>query len=119
MITLATLPNATAQEVFDQVKNHLLTQNKKAEQFYRDEFPVCKYRAPDGSKCAAGCLIADDEYKPEFDETGGWDVLRRAELVPPNHNQLIIRLQNLHDQVEPADWPNALTNLAIQQGLTP
>lgn len=26
MITLATLPQATAQEVFDQVKNHLLTQ---------------------------------------------------------------------------------------------
>ena len=31
MITLKTLPQATAQEVFDQVANHLLEQGKKSE----------------------------------------------------------------------------------------
>lgn len=30
MITLKTLPNATAQEVFDQVATHLLTQGEKS-----------------------------------------------------------------------------------------
>jgi len=119
MITLKTLPDATAQEVFDQVKNHLLTQNAKSEQFYSTgESPVCKYRHGE-LKCAAGCLIGDDEYKASMDESGGWDVLMRHGDVPHNHAQLIIRLQNIHDGCEPADWPKALSNLATELGLNP
>ena len=61
MITLKTLPQATAQEVFDQVTQHLLKQGKAA----RSGTGACRYRVETRGeilKCAAGCLIADDEY---------------------------------------------------------
>lgn len=67
MITLKTLPNASAQQVFDQVAAHLLTQKEKAKQFN-----TCKYRVEHRDKvlkCAAGCLIGDDEYEGCFEGT--------------------------------------------------
>ncbi len=54
-ITLATLPEATAQEVYSQVRKHLLTQKMKS----IEEGKGCVYRGPDGLMCAAGCLISD------------------------------------------------------------
>jgi len=41
MITLKTLPQATAQEVFDQVARHLLTQGKKS---ISENNQYCMYR---------------------------------------------------------------------------
>ena len=60
MITLKTLPQATAQEVFDQITQHLLQQGKAA----KSVTGACRYRIETAEgilKCAAGCLIADDE----------------------------------------------------------
>jgi len=50
MITLATLHLASAQEVFTQVKNHLLSQNRKS-LLSKD---ICGYRGQYGTACAAG-----------------------------------------------------------------
>lgn len=58
-ITLKNLHEATEQQVFDQVAGHLLTQKEVLPS------PACFYRGPNGLKCAAGCLIANDEYMPE------------------------------------------------------
>ena len=55
-INLSNLAQASTQEVFDFVAIHLLTQNEKS-----GDDQVCYYRSPTGLKCAAGCLIADDE----------------------------------------------------------
>ena len=62
MITLKTLGKATAQEVFDQVATHLLTQNERSL-----DGASCSYRNCDGLKCAAGCLISDDEYDNQME----------------------------------------------------
>ena len=71
-ITLKTLGQATAQEVFDQVSSHLLTQMKKS---INPKNPsLCVYHADSGLKCAAGCLISDDEYTPRMAALG-WDLL--------------------------------------------
>ena len=43
MITLRTLPHATAQEVFDQVATHLLTQNARAGIVDTDGGFMCRY----------------------------------------------------------------------------
>jgi hypothetical protein len=56
MITLETLPQATAQEVFDQVATHLLTQRQRS-----TTKGNCAYRGDDGLKCAAGCLLGPDD----------------------------------------------------------
>ena len=105
MITLATLSEATAQEVFNQVATHLLTQNKKC---IKDE--ICRYRF-DRLKCAAGCLIADNEYEESF---GGrsWSALVDDKYVPKAYEQLIIHLQKIHDIYNPSEWKGQLEKLA-------
>ena len=66
-ITLKTLEQATAQEVFDQVAEHMLTQYELS--MLND---TCVYRGYSGLKCAAGCLIGDDEYNNELMEGFTW-----------------------------------------------
>lgn len=112
MITLATLPQATAQQVFDQVARHMLTQNARASDGTR-----CKYR--EGSlKCAAGCLISDDEYKTEF-ENSSWVLLAERGKVPAEHSDLIRELQRVHDVQENVNaWPHMLRRLAGEEGLS-
>ena len=105
MITLATLPQATAQQVFDQVKKHLLTQNKRSLNGHD-----CFYRSGK-FKCAAGCLISDNEYKLTMEDLK-WSAMIDLNRVPPNHAELIEDLQNLHDDREPSDWPIKLRELA-------
>lgn len=46
------------QEIFDKVSQHMINQNQFA--MYGNE---CQYYTPHGLKCAAGCLLTDDESK--------------------------------------------------------
>ena len=57
-ITLATLPLTSALQVFNPVYTHLLAQNSKSEYV-----GAWVYRADDGLKCAAGCLISDERIR--------------------------------------------------------
>lgn len=116
MITLKTLEQATAQEVFDQVATHLLTQNKKSAEMIGGGITGCRYRSSDGLKCAAGCLIGDDEYSREM-ETRSWRYLIPINLVPDKHSDLIWRLQQIHDGVAVVAWREKLLELAAKQNL--
>jgi hypothetical protein len=98
MITLKTLPQATAQEVYDQVKTHLLTQNQMSLKGDR-----CMYRGPNGLKCAAGILIGDDEYSDAM-EGVSWPGLIGMLHIPDTHELLIRELQMVHDWEEVEDW---------------
>ncbi len=108
MITLKTLPYVTAQEVFDQVAVHLLTQNQKA---MSASGSYCVYHANNNLMCAAGCLISDDEYTGAF-EDNGWLHLVQHNKVPKNHSELIDDMQTLHDENNPEDWKRELIVLA-------
>jgi len=112
MITLATLPQATAQQVFDQVARHLITQKYKSEDY---ETLNCKYHEL-GRKCAAGCLISYQEYSYKFEDQG-WEHLIAAGLVPDCHGELISRLQTLHDKSNPPQWRAKLQLLAKELSL--
>lgn len=118
MITLATLPQATEQEVFDQVATHLLTQMEKSRNTkFEGPTPAgCLYRY--GSlKCAAGCLVGEDEY-PEIVEGVDWNDLIEMDLVPINHASLIGGLQTIHDYSLPVEWAAELRDLAAKRGLS-
>ena len=120
-ITLATLPQATAQEVYSQVRKHLLTQRKRSQRprdFAEGKGALCMYHHPDGTKCAAGCLIGDEEYSADM-EMGTWGGLVLKGKVPNSHKQLISRLQNIHDMYYVEDWRVALDSLAQEFGLRP
>lgn len=113
-ITLATLPQATEQQVFDQVALHLLTQDEKSWGPLKSGNDGCMYRGPRGLTCAAGCLIGDDEYQPGWENSVYTDI-REA---PAAHKSLIYRLQSIHDTYEIVEWPKKLTNLAKECSLS-
>ena len=115
MITLKTLPDATAQEVFNQIATHLLTQNETCISNQK-----CLYHHK-GLMCAAGCLIAKDEYLPAMDiGSQTWSQLESLNLVPHSpHTYLIIRLQVVHDTtVRISDWKKELKIVANTYKLT-
>lgn len=105
-ITLKNLSKATAQQVFDQVATHLLAQGKKSANGEK-----CLYRGPEGTMCAAGCLIADDEYTPNM-EGKGWYSFVSNHGVTSEHEELINRLQGLHDAGNPEEWRAGLQCIA-------
>lgn len=85
----------TQQEIFDTVVRALGKQGKPA----LDERGKCLYRAPDGSKCAAGHLIPDDVYKRSMEfQTIRKVIADTPELkhLAPNSN-ILMDLQSAHD----------------------
>ena len=106
MITLATLENATEQEVFNQVKDHLLNQNEKSLRG-----TACAYRSETGLMCAAGCLMSDEEAE-DIPENTCWWTLVSYESVPLAHAALISKLQQIHDSHPCSYWPELLEDLA-------
>lgn len=119
-ITLATLKDATAQQVFDQVAAHLLKQNARST---AEGGLMCQYRGDNNLMCAAGCLIADDEYKPFMDMGisnggGAWITMVRKGVVPEAHCDLIMDLQKLHDNSHPELFKGELRRLAGDHDLT-
>lgn len=122
MITLKTLPFATAQEVYDQVRDHLLKQNKKSKNPSdpNDGSAKCVYRSGE-LRCAAGCLIGDDEYTEEMDYSSdsGWESLSKKGIFPKEHVDLIAALQSIHDNRDPSDWKMSLERLAARRVLNP
>ena len=117
MITLKTLHLATKQEVFDQVVTHLRTQRCKS----ISKGGTCQYRseAPHSRvlKCAAGCLIADEEYIPSM-ERNTWGNLRKRKLVPRRHFRLIVALQTIHDMRHSLAWEREFRKTAGDFGLS-
>lgn len=112
-ITLATLPQATAQQVFDQVAEHLLRQGKAS----TGELG-CQYRGDNGLMCAAGCLMSDEEYKRSFEESA-WGYLVKRRGITAVHEELICRLQDVHDQCSADGWHNTLLGVAADHNLSP
>lgn len=113
-ITLATLSTATAQQVFDQVRDHLLRQGKRSH--LRAGHGTCAYRSHDGLQCAAGCLIGDDEYVTAM-ESRRWDGVVADGHAPEHHAGLIGDLQFVHDVYEPSAWESSLRREAKKRGL--
>lgn len=121
MITLATLKDATSQQVFDHVAKHLLTQNMQSARNGN-----CKYRGDGGLMCAAGCLMSDDEYaeinkRHEIDVLHGknWGFLSDCtDAVPEIHSSLIQDLQIVHDSpIGTINWKAGLEKVSIDHEL--
>ncbi|MBB3227033.1 hypothetical protein FHW69_001634 [Luteibacter sp. Sphag1AF] len=118
-ITLATLAKATPQEIFDQVASHLLTQGRQSLSAQVDG--GCAYRGTDGCRCAAGCLISDDEYRPGMESRTWVDVYRIFKTLPYAGTatiDLIDVLQTVHDACEPYEWREELRSVAKSYGLS-
>lgn len=115
MITINTLPQATQQQVFDQIALHMLTQNERS----TADKGGCAYRGTGGLMCAAGCLISDDEYTPEMDtQNMTWAMIVDDGLATSDHFELISSLQHLHDERLPIYWRASLRRIAVGHELS-
>lgn len=106
----------TIREVFDTVKNHLLTQNARS----ADDRGSCKYRGDNGTSCAIGCLIPDAKYSPMLEgATCDAIAIRQAAGLDHFHvnerdyhsRDLLLKLQNVHDVHPVLSWPESLDEL--------
>ena len=104
----------TALDVFNKVSEHLLAQNHRA---LSVADLSCVYRSPTGLKCAVGCLIEDQFYSRGLE---GLDVrhgvienVLKLSGVPVTETvlRLLQELQQLHDYVTPAGWPDRLEQI--------
>lgn len=88
-----------AQEIFNKVVTHLRTQGVKAM-----DNTWCRFRTDQGLKCAAGCLIQDDEYQAWMDNCSSISEILIQSQCPMSlqirlrrHTNLIYALQSVHD----------------------
>lgn len=102
------------QEVFDRVCKHLLTQGEKS---MKDG--ECAYRGDDGKMCAVGCLIDDEHYTPDLEGKMVCRAAVRKALegslsipVDLTSHQLLLELQECHDETPPDIWQDALEDIA-------
>ena len=107
---MITLPK-TLQEIFDIVAEHLMQQGRRS-----DKDSTCRYRGPDGLKCAAGILISDEEYHPDMEERS-WSTLSFAGIAPREFRREIESLQIIHDTHHPGNWKEELRYFAEQNNL--
>lgn len=123
----------TRQEIFNTVRDHLLKQQARC----INEDNNCQYRGPNGMRCAIGCLIPDEHYKPELEGWGIAPLVEPRNILPegklllealtatlggePDKDTLLLlyKLQLIHDTENLNDWPAALRDCALQNGLTP
>ena len=125
-ITLANLADASEEAIFNQIAEHLLTQNARC----TDEQGRCAYRGGDENTlaCAAGCLISNEEYlrlaemRRSIDSSNllrtSWLGLVAEKAVPENGQYVIRELQTLHDLFPPSEWPRLLIKQADIEGFT-
>ena len=98
------------QEVFNKVAEHLLTQKTAA---IDTDSGYCAYRAPDGKMCAVGCLISDEEYKPEFERDSIRRIINKGFLPAlKEHESLLVELQIIHDSESEFLWKAKLIEVS-------
>jgi len=93
------------QEIYNQVKKHLLKQNEKST---NDGY--CVYRSEKGLKCAIGGILPDDLYHESMDKM--MDSIigimsnfpRVKEYFGRGNENLLRELQIIHDDYEPNAW---------------
>ncbi len=117
--------NEAEQQFFDDVVRHLLTQRKQA-----SERGACRYRTTNGLKCAGGCKIPDEIYRPAMEGINISALLGASDCTNPNFLKewvpqlqpffpsasLAAQLQMVHDSrvsgYSILDWPASLRSVA-------
>lgn len=104
----------TAQWVFDTVVNHLRKQGCRS---YRHQGVSCAYRGQDGSKCAAGVLIPDNEYMPVMEGSTAAIIcvlylVGVTKEMFNTHSALISDLQCIHDMHDVDKWEDSFRRFA-------
>ncbi len=99
-----------------------------------DNEDICMYRGVDNFKCAAGCLITDENYNAEIEGVGVFSrsiptviLVKPGPRIKPNYQVkrallssgvteesllLVFHLQRLHDSQPPSNWESWFGKIA-------
>lgn len=109
----------SSQEIFDKIVSHLRSQGERAV----SAGGACYYRIGK-LKCAAGCLISDEDYRESFEGKSIQGLILHSAISPSlfeilsTHSGLIRALQFVHDQEEnPHIWEVEFDRIAKAYGL--
>lgn len=112
--TTAPIKPLTEQEFFDTAALHLLKQGTRATFPLDDSTDLtqrltCAYRAPDGTKCAIGCFITNEQYDPKMEDNSAAAVQNEYRLpqftnLKMTYDSIVEKMQSLHDYESPAEW---------------
>lgn len=105
------------QETFNTVVAHLRKQGEKSGESGQYGAYRCLYRGPNGTKCAAGCLIPDDKYSPDFE----YELCTAIPITKAleGHDIALVRsMQRIHDNYEVAAWETQFERIARVYSLT-
>ena len=113
------------QSLFNTVSSHLLTQNAKSVDPDIDSggSEACAYRGANGTMCAAGVLIPNEAYTFDMEGSAAMAVFNEYSKVLPKdiwnwpNIKLIGDLQCVHDNWDPAHWPERLAKVAKEHDL--
>lgn len=99
----------TNLEAFNKVELHLLAQNKRSVHPKGHQFVnSCAYRGADGTMCAVGCLIADNEYNTRMEDANLTYIQKEFGCLTGLDLAMLHDLQRLHDNQLPHEWPEGL-----------
>lgn len=108
-----------AQEIFDTVATHLFNQGQRCAIKSKTSPGTmsCVYRGPNGTKCAVGALLSDEDYRAKMDDDGmtAEMLIHSFKHLPTwfiRQNGLLTSLQRVHDNGE-----NWFSTLALQTAL--
>lgn len=107
----------TDRQVFDKVRNHLLTQKQKSE---RGPGQSCGYRGKNGLQCAVGCLITDEAYNPEIEgEPISQELAQRCLIdsgitFTSKTEAMLLHLQYIHDFEDVSKWEGMLNKAKVK-----
>lgn len=102
----------TPQEILNTVCAGMKAQNSKS----LNEIGGCAYRGANGSKCAVGILIQDDEYSAEMEVIGDVGAVADKGLLPDRlvpHIDLLVELQCAHDEMLTTEGYDYFKNQAM------
>lgn len=109
-----------AQEIFNKVATHLMTQGERSIGITG----LCAYRGIKGLTCAVGCLISDEAYIWTLENRRACsrqvrEALELSGIDEKKHRDLLADLQQVHDQNTPEQWSRCLARIAKERGLSP
>ena len=106
------------QKTFNIVVRHLRKQGKQA--IVKDGVGNnCRYRTPEGLKCAAGCLIPDKKYRPSMEGEACFSERIANVLIKHNHDPAFVaQLQGIHDNTPVDKWEKDFVQVATLYNLT-
>lgn len=110
IVSIRNLHEVSEMDVLEFITAHLLSQRKMSRTFTPVlNRTICRYKHDD-LRCAAGCLIPDEDYRPEM-EGNVWYTLINKKMVPPHHAWVIAKAQSIHDFTPVKAWAEELQKL--------